>query len=168
MVMSSATRRRERLRRWGPGATVTSSERAPRINKPKLSKDNYKNKKNWSRVSDGSLTPRQTGQLTVGHNITLTWAIQSEPRVQRGSVGRQTSPSLRLLWNNSPWWRRGSPIIVSLSVTTPSYLWDKRQPARTWSRGIRKLRELRCLKPLQDNWRRHSWLRRISACCNEL
>jgi hypothetical protein len=31
-----------------------------------------KGKKNWSRVPDGYLTPRQVGRLTVGHNITLT------------------------------------------------------------------------------------------------
>jgi hypothetical protein len=28
--------------------------------------------KNWSRVPDGCLTPRQTGRLTVGRNMTLT------------------------------------------------------------------------------------------------
>jgi hypothetical protein len=29
-------------------------------------------KKNWSRVPDGSLTPGQTGRLTVGHKLTST------------------------------------------------------------------------------------------------
>jgi hypothetical protein len=28
--------------------------------------------KKWSSTPDGCLTPRQTGRLTVGHNITLT------------------------------------------------------------------------------------------------
>jgi hypothetical protein len=28
--------------------------------------------KNWSRVPDGCLTPRQTGRLTIGHSMTLT------------------------------------------------------------------------------------------------
>jgi hypothetical protein len=31
-----------------------------------------KKKKNWLRVTDGFLTPRQTGCLTIGHNMTLT------------------------------------------------------------------------------------------------
>jgi hypothetical protein len=29
--------------------------------------------KNWSRVPDGCLTPRQTGRLTVGRNVTLNF-----------------------------------------------------------------------------------------------
>jgi hypothetical protein len=38
-----------------------------------LSKNKQREKeKNWSRVPDGCLTPRQTGRLTVGRNITLT------------------------------------------------------------------------------------------------
>jgi hypothetical protein len=41
-----------------------------------LCKNNYREKgKNWSGVSDGCLTPRQTGRLTVGRNITLTFAL---------------------------------------------------------------------------------------------
>jgi hypothetical protein len=30
-------------------------------------------KKNWTRVTDGCLTPRRTGRLIVGRNVTLTW-----------------------------------------------------------------------------------------------
>jgi hypothetical protein len=39
-----------------------------------MSKDNFeeKEKKIWSRVPDGGLTPGQYGRLTVGRNITLT------------------------------------------------------------------------------------------------
>jgi hypothetical protein len=29
-------------------------------------------KKNWSRVPDGRLTPRRTGRLIIGRNVTLT------------------------------------------------------------------------------------------------
>jgi hypothetical protein len=44
------------------------------ITNPQLSKDNFKEKekKNWSRVPDGGLTPGQTGRLTVGRKIKLT------------------------------------------------------------------------------------------------
>jgi hypothetical protein len=41
--------------------------------------------KNWSRVPDGRLTPRWTGRLIVGRNVTLT---EKEPRVE---VGYNTS-----------------------------------------------------------------------------
>jgi hypothetical protein len=45
----------------------------PTSTNPQLSKNNEREKgKNWSRAPDGCLTPRQTGRLTVGHNITLT------------------------------------------------------------------------------------------------
>jgi hypothetical protein len=40
---------------------------------PQLSKKFSKKKKNLSWVTDGGLTPGQTGQLTVGHKITLTF-----------------------------------------------------------------------------------------------
>jgi hypothetical protein len=45
-------------------------EGATKITNPQLSKGNFKEKKNWSRVPDGRLTPRQTGRLTVGYNLT--------------------------------------------------------------------------------------------------
>jgi hypothetical protein len=35
-------------------------------------KEISRRKKNWSRVSDGRLTPRQTGRLTVGRKLTPT------------------------------------------------------------------------------------------------
>jgi hypothetical protein len=33
-------------------------------------------KKNWSRVPDGRLTPRRTGRLIVGRNVTLTLVVR--------------------------------------------------------------------------------------------
>jgi hypothetical protein len=39
-------------------------------------------KKNWSRVPDGCLTPRLTGRLTVGRNVTSTSTSESS---QNGS-----------------------------------------------------------------------------------
>jgi hypothetical protein len=42
-----------------------------KITYPQLSKENFKAKQNWSRVPDGCLTPRRTGRLTIGRNITL-------------------------------------------------------------------------------------------------
>jgi hypothetical protein len=60
--------------RWpGPAPTVNyipvlSSERA--LKERRL-------KKNWSRVSDGCLTLRRTGRLTVGLNVTLTLTLTS-------------------------------------------------------------------------------------------
>jgi hypothetical protein len=55
----------------------TSGQRGrPTSTNPELSKNNYKEKgKNWSLVPNGCLTPRQTGQLNVGHNITLTLTL---------------------------------------------------------------------------------------------
>jgi hypothetical protein len=45
----------------------------PHINKPETLKIiKEKKEKNWSLVPDECLTPRQTGRLTVGRNITLT------------------------------------------------------------------------------------------------
>jgi hypothetical protein len=35
-------------------------------------KEISRRKENWSRVSDGRLTPRQTGRLTVGRKLTST------------------------------------------------------------------------------------------------
>jgi hypothetical protein len=41
-----------------------------------LSTNNQREKReNWSWVPDGCLTPRQTGRLTVGRNITLTLTL---------------------------------------------------------------------------------------------
>jgi hypothetical protein len=34
--------------------------------------------KNWSRVPDGRLTPRRTGRLIVGHNVTPTSTTSQE------------------------------------------------------------------------------------------
>jgi hypothetical protein len=45
----------------------------PTPTNPQLSKNDQREKgKNWSRVPDGCLTPRRTGRLTVGRNVTLT------------------------------------------------------------------------------------------------
>jgi hypothetical protein len=34
--------------------------------------------KNWSQVPDGRLTPRQTGRLTAGRNVTLTLTLREK------------------------------------------------------------------------------------------
>jgi hypothetical protein len=67
------TRTREWLRWRGPaviinGRPVLSSESAPNINKPTT----VWLIEIWSWAPDGCLTPRQTGRLAVGRNITLT------------------------------------------------------------------------------------------------
>jgi hypothetical protein len=46
-----------------------------KIRNPRLSKQNFKEKGNWSRGPDGGLTPGQTGRLTVGRKITLTFDL---------------------------------------------------------------------------------------------
>jgi hypothetical protein len=76
---SHGTQTHERLHWWDLETTENyrpdlSSERASHINKhQELSKNNLNRKeKNLLWFPDGCLTPRQTGQLTVGHNITLT------------------------------------------------------------------------------------------------
>jgi hypothetical protein len=51
---------------------VLSSEREQKITNKQLSKGNFKEKINWSRVLDECLTPRQTGRLTVGRKLTST------------------------------------------------------------------------------------------------
>jgi hypothetical protein len=43
-----------------------------KITKTQLSEENFKEKENWSWVPDGRLTPRLTGRLTVGRNVTST------------------------------------------------------------------------------------------------
>jgi hypothetical protein len=55
----------------------TSHQRGcPTSANPPLSKNNQREKgKNWSPVPDGCLTPRQTGRLTISHNITLTLTL---------------------------------------------------------------------------------------------
>jgi hypothetical protein len=64
--------------RWrGPAATVNyrtalSSERALQNNTRNGLKKILRRKKNCSRVPDGGLTPRLTGRLTVGRNVTST------------------------------------------------------------------------------------------------
>jgi hypothetical protein len=41
----------------------------------------------WSEAPDGCLTPRQTGRLTVGRNITLTLTlpVSSQEKTAKGS-----------------------------------------------------------------------------------
>jgi hypothetical protein len=58
----------------------TSRQRGrPTSTNPKLSKKNNQrqNAKNWSRIPDGCLTPRRTGQLAVGRNVSLTLSIKT-------------------------------------------------------------------------------------------
>jgi hypothetical protein len=57
----------------------TSRQRGrPKTANPQLFKNNQGEKgNNWSRVPDECLTPGRTGQLTVGHNITLTLTLTS-------------------------------------------------------------------------------------------
>jgi hypothetical protein len=62
----------------------TSRQRGrPTSTKPKISKKQIENGKNWSWVPDGCLIPRRTGLQTVGRKITLTLTfrliIQGEP-----------------------------------------------------------------------------------------
>jgi hypothetical protein len=53
--------------------SVLSSERALQNNKPVTVQRKFQGeRKNWSRVPDGCLTPRQTGRLTVGRKLTST------------------------------------------------------------------------------------------------
>jgi hypothetical protein len=55
--------------------TILLSERVPHFKKPAI----VRKKKIWSWAPDGSLTPRQTGQLTVSHKLTSistsTWVV---------------------------------------------------------------------------------------------
>jgi hypothetical protein len=63
--------------RWrGPAATLnyrpvlSSERRLYKITNPQLSKENFTEKDKMAAVPDGCLTPRRTGRLTVGRNIT--------------------------------------------------------------------------------------------------
>jgi hypothetical protein len=49
---------------------ILSSERVPHVKKPAIVKQKTKI---WSLAPNGSPTTRQTGQLTVSHNLTWTW-----------------------------------------------------------------------------------------------
>jgi hypothetical protein len=53
---------------YGKLRPVLSSERALQNNKAAISR----RKKNWSLVPDGRLTPRLTGRMIVGRNVTST------------------------------------------------------------------------------------------------
>jgi hypothetical protein len=56
-------------------ADSTSRQRGrPTSTNPKLSKKNNQREigKNWSRVPEECLTPRRTGRVAVGRNVTLT------------------------------------------------------------------------------------------------
>jgi hypothetical protein len=44
---------------------------------PSLSKNYLKKERNWSRVPDERLTPRETGRLTADRNITLTLTLNA-------------------------------------------------------------------------------------------
>jgi hypothetical protein len=73
----------------------------PTSTNPQLSKNNQREKgKNWSRVPDGCLTPRKTGRLIVGRNITLTltWLWQvSVVKSGHESCGTRARESLHWL-----------------------------------------------------------------------
>jgi hypothetical protein len=59
---------------WKLQTRLLVREGAPHQQTRKCLKNNQReNGKNWSRVPDECLTPRQTGRLTVGRNVTLTW-----------------------------------------------------------------------------------------------
>jgi hypothetical protein len=57
----------------------------------KLSKIITKGRReNWSRVSDGCLTPRQAGRVTVGRNATLTMTLSvGSPVIVRKTCTRE-------------------------------------------------------------------------------
>jgi hypothetical protein len=59
------------LVRRGGGGGPQQTRNCPKNNQ-------RKNRKNWSRVPDGCLTPGRTGRLTVGRNVTLTSIENSE------------------------------------------------------------------------------------------
>jgi hypothetical protein len=61
----------------------TSRQRGrPTSANSQLSKNYQREKgKNWSRVPDGCLTPRRTGRLTVGRNITLILTLLGESNI---------------------------------------------------------------------------------------
>jgi hypothetical protein len=46
-----------------------------KIRNPQLSKENFKEKEKLVTGTDGGLTPRRTGRLTVGRKITLTLTL---------------------------------------------------------------------------------------------
>jgi hypothetical protein len=51
-------------------------------------------KKKWSRVPSGRLTPRNSGRLTVGHNITLILTlttVQFSPELRNDSQSKEPS-----------------------------------------------------------------------------
>jgi hypothetical protein len=72
----------------------TSYQRGrPTSTNPQLSKNNSRKKGiNWSRVTDGCLTPRQTGRLTVDSNITLSLTLTHQSTI------RQNWPKTRRPW----------------------------------------------------------------------
>jgi hypothetical protein len=55
--------------------------------------------KNWLRVPDGRLTPRRTGRLIVGRNVTSTSTsmsnLQTRPLVREGATKLQTRNCLK-------------------------------------------------------------------------
>jgi hypothetical protein len=96
-----------------PAATVNyrlvlSSERALQNNKPQLSKRKSQGeRKNWSWVPDGRLTPRRTGRVIVGRNVTLTlnddgvWSYRWNAWQGKPKHSVKTCPSAALPTTNS-------------------------------------------------------------------
>jgi hypothetical protein len=106
----------------------------------------------WSRAPDGCLTPWQADRLTVGRNITLTLTFLTKRIESRESAVRswEIVPS-EIFADSRPWWRTGrrsSPTVVTRWVATLNILWDRRQPARTWSR---KHRNVHCFRILPSS-----------------
>jgi hypothetical protein len=67
------------LDKEGPEAILDPSSRQRgryKITNTQMSEGNFKEKENWSKVTDGRLTPRQTGRLAVGRKLTSTSTLQ--------------------------------------------------------------------------------------------
>jgi hypothetical protein len=75
---------RQKLKTTDP----TSRQRGrPTSTNPQLSKSILREKgEKWSRVPDGCLTPRRTGRLTVGRNVTSTSTLTAYLRLRSCSI----------------------------------------------------------------------------------
>jgi hypothetical protein len=81
----------------------------PTSTNPQLSKDNLKNKENWSRFPDAFLTTRQTGRLTVWPLVTFyfhfCWRfLLRQLQEQSGIFSTLSRPGLPSFLSHWYWW----------------------------------------------------------------
>jgi hypothetical protein len=112
----------------------------------------------WSWDPDGCPTPRQINRLTTRHNITSTTLMTAVHLIQYKKRPPPSKTQGDSVWSESSWESS------SCKGVSTKLLWLR--PGD--SSGTKTKGNVCHWTPLPDNWWRHSWLRRLSACSSEL